>query len=524
MISWNLQIFYFVHFIYLQKIINIKKSMEVDEESAVELPILPEKVWHKIFDYLSYERLKTATLVSKTWNVLISNFPRFIHNTRLQKDGITTECWRILKSSQRSYRCVTINFTATKYLTMSLPLWTNLTHLELYECTVVGSKLLIILSQLPTITALMIHRIKIVKRNNLSDPIKLRLVNLCLEHKNVSTDWIFDHLHCTRVSNYLKLWGSWSSKSDAVVKFLNRLKGHTNNVHLVRIDLDYLEHAIVAELDFTWGYLKVDSYENKDMIISDLSLNLRKICEASSSVNSAFNLSMGEDEHQDQNFQQILKFIVGDSISSFEFVGELKYLRSSDFLSIGKFIAMNSLKFQPYQSNDDYPAIDAAFFSMFPHVRNLTLDSMTIDYFYHLDMEFICSELKFIENLKIEFNASDDDDYLNVLNSIRFSNLKSIAICPLEIITKNIKIIMCEKFREFLSFHESLEFITLIDKRSSLDSKKCDEFLQHFSKGISSSSVRRINVVRVQISNDTQFKWDEGPTQESLNVFASIDM
>lgn len=496
--------------------------MEVDEESAVEVPILPEKVWHKIFDFLSYERLKTATLVSKSWNALISNFPRFIHNTRLQKDGITADCWRILKSSQRSYRCVTINFTATKYLEMSLPLWTNLTHLELYECTLVGSKLLIILSQLPTITALMIHRIKIVKRNLLSDPIQLRLVNLCLEHKNVSTDWIFDHLHCTRVSNYLKVWGSWSRRSDAVIKFLSRLKGHTNNVHLVRIDLDYLEHPIVVEFDFTWGYLKIDSYENKDMIINEFSLNLKKVFLASA-IDSTFNLSMIEDEHQDHNIQQIMKFIVGNRISSFEFVGELKYCRSSDLISLGKFNAINSLKFQLYQSHEENPVIDAVFFSMFPNIKNLSLKSMTIDYFNHLDMAFICSELKSIENLEIELNASDDEIFSNVLNKISFSNLKSIVLGPLAIISKNIEIVG-EKFREFLSFHQNLEFITLIDKSGSLNSKKCDEFLQIFSKNIGISSVRNINVSRVQISNQTQFKWDEGPKQESLNVFASIEM
>jgi hypothetical protein len=237
-------------FAKLARLLFIKKSTYV-------LPILPDTFWQKIFDNLSYEELKSITLVSKYWNALVSNSPRFVLRTRLSMNVTdvpsSTKCTEMIKISERRYDCAQISNLVDSGYISTLPWYGTLTQLELSNCTVVGLELLDLLRQSSTVKSLMLCAVRIGEQDEIVFRLKLKLTDLAVQHENKSTDWILDHLHCSEVSNFLEIRGfratAWR-KSDAVVNFLDRLKGTINLLLIDGVNLDSTAVNIKSNFNF----------------------------------------------------------------------------------------------------------------------------------------------------------------------------------------------------------------------------------------------------------------------------------
>lgn len=507
------------------------KTNEVTENNksrvTAELPILPDEIWHKIFSYLTHKELKSATLVSKTWNGLISNSPRFILRTKLNINARTKNSLQILKISQRAYRRVEINFAETEYLSAAVTMWTEyLGQLELHKCTVVGSEFLELLRQSSSITALILHNVKIEQRDEFCDPVNLKVTDLSMQHKNDSSDWIFDHLRCAGISNYLKIYEfqvpSW--KTDSVVKFLDRIEGHIKVLHLFDINLDNTSQPLKPTFTFKWDVLVIEPFGSEEMIISEKSFNMKQICEASTD-NSTLRISLCiKNIYRARNALKILKFC--KNIVACDFSGDLREFQRSDLNGVGTLPSIKNLKLKNHECSAD-PAICAAFFTMFPNVRNLTIEFFHFSSFNLIDMAMISSKLRSVEHLVIESNFFYNSDLSSsVFRTIRFPELTSITIGPIGNMVKHPKT-TAELLEKILENNRKLKMTIFVDNTGQMDQRKCGEFLRNFIGKIDDGSSNNFIVARAQYINFSQLTsrltfGDEDLYHKKFKTFASI--
>lgn len=381
----------------------------------LNLPILPEEVWLEIFSNLSYNDLRSASLVSKSWNVWIGSFQPFIGNTRLNFPAETSSRapidgrLKILESLQRKYRAVRINTAAHGVLIKALSFHqTNLTQLELSRSTLNASQFLQIFKQSPAIKALSLESIVIKKKVSRREPVQLKLTDLafCLEDDG-SSMWMLDHLHCTEVTNYLRIKSpedeegsrTYYSKCtiESVVKFLGRLEGTVKTIDLCSFEICGTIRMQFPAFSFKWETLILRGiYEMQS------SYRMERLC-AASGENSV--LKVATDYIYKGAASRILNGCVNTkSYELLEFEGPI--IRPCDY-STSTMEKVENLTYRLTGSQRWY-ALD---FWDFPNLKNLTIDGsmLSLPYARHL------SELKSITLHGFDKMAEDPESTTETL-------------------------------------------------------------------------------------------------------------
>lgn len=483
------------------------------------IPILPEEIWNKIFTYFTHNELKAITLVSKTWNAFVSNSPQFYRYTVLKIDAMSRKSFLdVMKRSSRKHLYVEIKcdndriecFWRTPMLCFSC-----LSYLDLAFCTVEGSELLRIIREHPTITALRLRDVEIRKRNFFCEPLKLKLNDLALQSFNESTNWILDHLHCSQVTNFLRIICSPHWRSDSVAKFLNRLEGSIDCLQIANINLDQISLLTYTRFSFKWKFLHFSyfsTFENPDGI----KLIMKKFGEASAK-NSTYRLFLPLHHRSDNYFLmsiQMLKFC--KNISECEFNSELLDYSSSAFKIFGSLDMIKHLKLKNVYCNNRRFELYEAFFSMFPCLESLSITFSSFGHLQYLDMEFVSRQLRCIKILTINSeNFAIDDFKIELFKNMRFLELESIAIGPILLFARNPELTVMW-LRNLLRYHRKLNSITFIGNTFDLKNPNVKQLLRSVFQECSGGSLQTVNFARIQTSRFTQLIKDNSPLEHLL--------
>lgn len=308
-------------------------------------------------------------------------------------------------------------------------------HLQLTKCTVIGSDFLELLRQTPNLKELNLIAVKVGKCDGrICNPIKLKLSDLGLEHGNESTEWMFEHLHCTEVSNHLKIRNILTKwKSDSLVMFLTRLRSNVNYLQMIDINLDNLAHPIFAVFNFNWRFLHLDTFGFKPTHSTENNNVLKQLCAMAMEKESCLKIGSVTNKFKDRSVLQILKFCIGSEI---ELLGEWNQANSvSDKFELIEKLTLRSIS--------KHPTDNTNFIEMFPRVKRLQVEFGTFEKFFEkLNMLSIATHLKEVETLVIDWHGENlsNDNFHSLpekFRNIKLPKLKTIELGPVRAIAKN---------------------------------------------------------------------------------------
>lgn len=473
------------------------------------LSFLPQEIWNKILDYLNYEELKSASLVSKRWNSDISSYANFINRTKFHVNVGTSECLKVLKNSQRNYDHVIDVSKQHKYFLKTFLLFSNITTLELCYCRVVGSEFLKLLGECSTIKALIIRGIDIAKRERCCEPVKVNLTDVILEHTDDSTDWIFNHLKCPEISNLLQISClSFCRNAKSVMNFLEQISGFVRALHIincVNLDRDTLSTQFVPQtapfIRFKWKFFHIQyvkiNFGLEDCIVGSA---LRTLCRASSK-NSSLKLSNVNNNKMAKYSVSILEICT--SISSLEIEGDLQLFTSSNLfsdLATGILKPIRSIE-NLTLSNTSFNSIDSdvmtLILKMLPNVENISIEFDDMRSLTLSEIVLIGSKVKrlTIDPSRVYPYESSYSDFINN-NYYRIIKIPGLESITLGLFAMYIEFpqVTTNLLRDMLKFHSQIKKIVFIEI-GRLNQSKLKEFLSHVFENIN-LTVERIDIVR----------------------------
>lgn len=274
---------------------------------------------------------------------------------------------------------------------------------------------------------LAIHDVEIENRDDDHDPVELKLNDLALQHMDESTDWIFNHFHCTEATNYLEIRGHAKKKREtfSLVNFFNHIEGEIGFLHIVDVNLDNTnEFYIRPTFKFKWRFLHIEPLGVKKLIVRPDSPKMKFLCEACTE-NSTLRLKCpSHNLAACKSALQILKFCVDSPIDTLELFGGFEGVEIESF---GIFKSLKCLKFQFFKNGDmrSVNIMNKKFFSMFPNVTKLQLHLRSANIFENITL--LTSSFKNVHTLSLDFRICLDEKELidAVLNNIRFPRLES---------------------------------------------------------------------------------------------------
>lgn len=474
-----------------------------------ELSILSKEIWLKIFSYLNYDDLKSASLVSNSWNVLISNSIRFIESTRVVVN--TRDDLDVLIKSQRSYRCMSISSLSRSVapVAATFSLFKNIYELQLNSYSIVGLELAHLLHQVPSLKVLKLLNITILETSLAIMQVQLKLYELFLQHKDESTDWIFNHLHCSQISIRLSVFasadkGEWR-KCDRIVEFLSRIKGHVDFLVFDDVDLDNTMHKSSCMFKFRWRIFSFTQNCNMSInIITQESVKLKELCEASLET-SRLTLSTIRNWNKINvdSVLRILKFC--GSIETFEIIIGSNFFDfttrdvSSATSDFGTFNSIVNLKIRRNLYSVFPRKSIETFLHLFPSIKELSLH--TFEVFIHIDWESMSSNLQNLTTLQIGLDPENFYFPSIFPERIIFPHLKSITLRPVERFF-NYQDKTDDLIKKLLSNNQKIKLITFIASSRS-DKPECELFLKKLCGTESLRKLGDIGVAKVQIARWT---------------------
>lgn len=483
---------------------------------------LPGEILHMIFDFLDYEELKIVNLVCKDWKALIMNYSGFLKRTRTLIDGAKIYETDLTVAKKRSYQDVVVknmsreNCRISKiFILIILPNWKNLSKIELDDCHVNGTLLIMFFHEHPKLKDIKMSEVNI-SNTIYCKPVGLRLTNLTLENRNYSTDWIFDHLHGSEVTNYLRIDSDYIEgfhvnpdrwKTHSVLNFLIKLKGHTKCLHLDLDDINvgYSIRQLNSNFQFTWEILKIDIFNPlyallrwKRIKLGNKFSMLKRLCLSSSEI-STLMLPNLVDESEAIDALYVMRFC--SKVNCLVIENLLAYFdEKSDFRSIlksrkfkMKSIENLNLRCSNFEHRNDETEMHALFFSMFPNVTTLTLEFRYISDLNLLSLEIVGLNLKSLRHLELTFLHPKSK--LPDSNAIKFPELETVTLCPLGLYAKSVKKTAHFMF-DLVKHNKKLKTISFIHDNDELDRQKCDSFLENIAGFVRNSCVENIKLSR----------------------------
>lgn len=521
-----------------------------------KLPILPIEIWHHIFKFLTRNELKSATMISRAWNSLISNSPQFIMRTRFHFRGKESDIQSKDLNCRHSYRCVRVSEHRISCAPELFSRWTFLTQLEFDKCTIDGSQLLKFLRNCPTIKMLAMHEVEIENRDECNDPVELKLTDLALQHMDESTDWIFNHFHCIEVSNYLEIRGQMEKRKHtfSLVNFLNRVEGEINFLIIVEVNLNCTKKLhITPSFKFKWRFLYIEPLGLKAMLVTPNSLKMKSLCEACTENSTLRLMSPKLNLAARKSALQILKFCVDSPIETLELFGGFEDVQ---FDSFGIFKSVTCLHLDSHGDRRSSNIMSRKFLSMFPNVTKLQMhlrfkDSDRYGYITD-DFALLASSFKNVKTLSVDFRYCSyyckENRLINyVLDSIDFPQLESLMLQPLRDFERGIK--KYYWLEELIYKHRNIKTISFNDhgernierfKYSYIDCEhiglfygniithnydrpKCEQFLKTISQYIK-ASVQKLCVNRATNTKCTKMQVENVPYRKTFKLMATQSM
>lgn len=476
----------------------VDSPMEVDH---LELPTLPVEVWHRIFNYLTYDELmNSALLVSKTWHAWILDSARFTTRTRLCLDKTKLRDWKVFRSSKRSYLDVDVHSMISRFVPPSLTFWKNLNQLYLRCSEFDGPNMLNLLRNCSLLKALAVKKCHVIDTDKVCEPVALKLTDLSLQNANESTDWIMDHLHCTEISNYFDVRGTLAPewKADSIVKFLNRLEGNIKYLQIDDINLDNISAQITPTFAFKWQTFICKLYDIASTI--DVSSPImEQLCEASM-AGSALQLSWLA-RNRPLNALRILELCLANgNVVSFECIGDFSGFQCSDFTVIGVFDKLVDLKIACYSIPSDESDVNAAFLSMFPNVQNLCLDLACDEFLSEISIAMMSSKFKNVTSLKILWDERPGKSLgvNELLKNINFpKRLESFMLGQID--NTETPEVTGELLSKLLKRHRKLTKIAFFDENNpNREAQRKIDFLNAISRHISGGSLSSLSVIQIE--------------------------
>lgn len=294
---------------------------------------LPAEVWDKIFSYLPHEDLLKSTLVSKSFNKLISNSTTFIrktglklyklidHNIRPDFDHFFIHEFRI----KRKYRWLSFSLSrmvgADLYhhlLTQLIPTASDLHNVTFNGCEFSIDDFTYFIQRCKLLRELEISSCRFKKTSEVIPSIELSLE--CFRFYQ-SDEWILDHFNCRRVKRDLEFERAISDRyglngnTDEIVRFLNKIEGDVGKLKLREVDVDKTS----VELDPKFKWMELDLFaETINTMFNDTMPNKEKLYAAASpnATTLTFRFDRGHQRLYDviASTKSVNKLFIGDGM------------------------------------------------------------------------------------------------------------------------------------------------------------------------------------------------------------------
>lgn len=507
-----------------------KKPHKLPEVPQIDILILPQEIWRKIFDHLDYTELISTRLVSKSFNDIISNDPDFINHTQFNVKISTKKNLKVAKNSQRNFFRICVTYAdSCKYFLETLLLFTNLTTLELNCCTFWGSEFLTLLRVRSTIKALSFYGVEVKGIEEQCEPVNLKLTSIILlGNIDQNSDWIFQHLNCSEITRFLQTnCCSYFRKSASFFKFLEQIEGVIKFIRIDYIDqtgkipLTHLKTEKSPDFKFKWDNLHMTNHIFKGPN-ELLDLPLDTLYSASSEGSTLKILSLYEYEEMGNSIK-VLKSCT--NINSLDLDCNLAIFIESYL------IASTSESFKPVESIKNLTlcnrcsSIDSTLMTeilkIFPNIENLRLKFGVLQSITSSNIKLMDSKIK---SLSLELVCDlENYFYTNYIDACLLNDRRGISNPPSEFYNifyipeiESVTLGPLENYIEFpqkaiqmltgiIRIHRKLKDITLIASKRFTHGT-LEKFLSSIFEDINMNNVKRMNIVRVQNSCDSHIK------------------
>lgn len=260
--------------------------------------LVPVEIWDEIFSYLPHEDLLNSTLVSKSWNNLISNSTAFERKTCLGLDQLLEyfgnpkfdsyfiQQFRI----ERKYRWLSFSLSRElkqphlhhHLLTQLMPTASNLYNVTFSGCEFSIGDFIHFIQQCKLLKELEVSSCRFKKTSKVIPLIELNLERFRFHE---SDRWILDHFDCRRVKKEICFERvisdrhGYNDSTDEIVRFLNKIEGEVGKLKLQEIDVD--STSVELQPKFKWMSLGLFA-ESVNTMFSDTMPNKEKLYAAAS--------------------------------------------------------------------------------------------------------------------------------------------------------------------------------------------------------------------------------------------------